>query len=249
MSKTEKNLDTAALYATQYKRWFTEARSTLFEGIAYGNITKICFEGTFPKIADSIGKRIVTRLRAANRSILDFRTGQFPCYFHNSPQYWIRATDFVPYFWNERDGEQISTHVKPLYLTTKLDAGVVVATLNSSLFYWWYVVLSNCRDLGLREIRNFPIGVDRMDEAIKHSLYGITADLMTDFRHHARRKETYYQTTVCVVYDEFYPRHSKSIINKIDRVLAQHYGFTEEELDFIINYDIKYRTGLGSDSN
>ncbi len=26
-------------------------------------------------------------------------------------------------------------------------------------------------------------------------------------------------------------------------VLAQHYGFTPEELDFIINYDLKYRLG------
>ena len=32
-------------------------------------------------------------------------------------------------------------------------------------------------------------------------------------------------------------------IDKIDTLLAQHYGFTEEELDFIINYDIKYRMG------
>jgi putative transposase len=29
--------------------------------------------------------------------------------------------------------------------------------------------------------------------------------------------------------------------DEIDRVLARHYGFTEEELDFIIKYDIKYR--------
>jgi len=34
---------------------------------------------------------------------------------------------------------------------------------------------------------------------------------------------------------------SKGIIDEIDRVLAGHYGFTEEELAFIINYDIKYR--------
>lgn len=27
------------------------------------------------------------------------------------------------------------------------------------------------------------------------------------------------------------------------RVLANHYGFTGDELDFIINYDIKYRMG------
>ena len=25
--------------------------------------------------------------------------------------------------------------------------------------------------------------------------------------------------------------------------MARHYGFTEEELDFIVNYDIKYRMG------
>ena len=40
------------------------------------------------------------------------------------------------------------------------------------------------------------------------------------------------------------------ILNEIDRVLAAHYGFTDEELDFIPsiklragNYDIKYRMG------
>ena len=40
---------------------------------------------------------------------------------------------------------------------------------------------------------------------------------------------------------------SKSIITDIDRVLGKHYGFTDEELDFIINYDIKYRMGRGAD--
>lgn len=36
---------------------------------------------------------------------------------------------------------------------------------------------------------------------------------------------------------------SKPIIDQIDTVLAEHYGFTGAELDFIINYDIKYRMG------
>jgi hypothetical protein len=42
------------------------------------------------------------------------------------------------------------------------------------------------------------------------------------------------------------PRHSKPILDEIDTVLAGHYGFTPEELDFIINYDIKYRLGRGA---
>jgi len=32
-------------------------------------------------------------------------------------------------------------------------------------------------------------------------------------------------------------------------VLEQHYRFTEEELDFIINYDIKYRLGHSDDQD
>lgn len=37
--------------------------------------------------------------------------------------------------------------------------------------------------------------------------------------------------------------YSKPIIDEIDHALAKHYGFTDEELDFIINYEIKYRMG------
>jgi hypothetical protein len=32
-------------------------------------------------------------------------------------------------------------------------------------------------------------------------------------------------------------------LDGIRRILAAHHGFTPEELDFIINYDIKYRVG------
>lgn len=43
--------------------------------------------------------------------------------------------------------------------------------------------------------------------------------------------------------DEFKISLSKSIIDRIDEIIAQYYSFTDEELDFIINYDIKYRMG------
>ena len=38
---------------------------------------------------------------------------------------------------------------------------------------------------------------------------------------------------------------NKPIFDEIGTVLAGHYGFTAEELDFILNYDIKYRMGRG----
>ena len=41
----------------------------------------------------------------------------------------------------------------------------------------------------------------------------------------------------------FTPPLAKPVLDRIDRVLAKHDGFTDEELDFIINDDIKYRMG------
>ncbi len=66
---------------------------------------------------------------------------------------------------------------------------------------------------------------------------------MNDLQKHSIRRAIPYKATGLVEYDEFYPRYSKPIIDEIDRVLAQHYNFTDAELDFIINYDIKHRMG------
>ncbi len=57
-------------------------------------------------------------------------------------------------------------------------------------------------------------------------------------------------------FQEFRPSMSEPIIDEIDRVLAAHYGFTDEELDFIPsarlragNYDIKYRMGRDAEAD
>jgi hypothetical protein len=40
------------------------------------------------------------------------------------------------------------------------------------------------------------------------------------------------------------PKHAKNIIDKIDAQLAKHYSLTDDELDFLLNYDFKYRVGM-----
>ncbi|WKZ14286.1 MAG: hypothetical protein QY317_10255 [Candidatus Jettenia caeni] len=76
-------------------------------------------------------------------------------------------------------------------------------------------------------------------------IYPISAQLMCK----SVRRIYNYKTSGKVEYDEFYLKKSKPIIDEIDKVLAQHYGFTDEELDFIITYDIKYRMGRDYDDN
>lgn len=44
-------------------------------------------------------------------------------------------------------------------------------------------------------------------------------------------------------------RSAKPILDEIDRVLAAHDGFTDEELECIINYDIKNRMGRDAEAD
>jgi hypothetical protein len=229
-------------FSSSYHRWNEEFRSYLFSSIDYVNITKINFANSLPKFATTTECKLWDKVKLFSiLNIFISKTKKTPVYFHNAPRYWIRGMDFVPYFWNEKEGEKISVQVKPIYLTTQKK--ILVAMLNSSLFYWWFVVLSDCRHLNLREIDNFPVGFEQLPDEVKSKLGLLTDSLMIDFQKNAQRKECFYKMTGNVVYDEFDVKKSKPIIDEIDKVLAQHYGFTDEELDFIINYDIKYRMG------
>jgi hypothetical protein len=66
-------------------------------------------------------------------------------------------------------------------------------------------------------------------------------------KRYARRKTILTKQGHKIEYDEMDAPQSKPILDEIDTVLAGHYGFTAEELDFILNYDIKYRLGRESE--
>ena len=66
--------------------------------------------------------------------------------------------------------------------------------------------------------------------------------MMDDLQHNSEERVMRFAHDTLTV-QSIIPKRSKPIIDEIDRVLARHYGFTDEELDFIINYDIKYRMG------
>jgi len=86
------------------------------------------------------------------------------------------------------------------------------------------------------EIFDFPIHKDEI-------LSSLSKRLEIDMQAKSRRRTYNYRTTGRVDYDEFYLKGSKTIIDEIDREIAGRFGFTDEELDFIVNYDIKYRMG------
>jgi hypothetical protein len=234
---TDKNV-----FSTSYTRWNAEYRSFLFDSLSFIKNENLTFNGSIPKVGNINHRTILNNLQNF-KPLANYLSGDHVIYFHNAPQYWIRATTKPPYFWNEKDGEKISVQIKALACSDKAQKAVACSLLNSSIFYLWFLSLSDCRHLNMREIEWMPASLNTFNDDLVRLLAEKVSELMNSYEQNKYRKETYYKATGKVIYDEYYPKLSKPIIDQIDCLLAQHYGFTHEELDFIINYDIKYRMG------
>jgi len=146
--------------------------------------------------------------------------------------------DFEQYFKSETRTRSIH-HFRDLHFRTESEGKSIGAILNSSLFFFWFIAVGNGRNITGTDVEQFPVG--SFSEPVRQRLVALFDELMDDYKRHSVvrvRQDCEFQ--------EFHPSRSKAIIDEIDRTLARQYGFTNEELDFIINYDIKYRMGRDS---
>ena len=148
-----------------------------------------------------------------------------------------RLMMWVKCFLAPKESSQFKTYY-PIIM--EFPAEVLSAIFNSSLFFWFWETRGNCWDLMKGDMDDFHIDLTQLTDDNRRSLIELAKTLELDLEENKR-----YVGTVQTDY-EYYHKKSKHIIDKIDRVLAQFYGLTDEELDFIINYAIKYRMGLGN---
>ncbi len=227
-------------YSTKYTRWLADERKYLFNALVrYNSIEDYTYQNIIPKIASPLFVSIARKIMAGKIQYF-VGVGNHKCLYHNAPVNWIRSHTFIPYFCSDRDGEGITTQLKSIAFDSEKQVKTGSCILNSSIFFIWWITNSDCYHLNKPEIANFKY---QYDERIEDEICSVADKLAQDMKQKSIRRIYNYKTTGRVEYDEFYMKLSKPIIDEIDKVLARHYGFTEEELDFIINYDIKYRMG------
>jgi hypothetical protein len=234
----------SAIFSGSYCKWFSDARSYLFStltyvGIAPRNRHLKLIPKTGTEIAYSSLEKILDKKPIRNF----FGSGSKTLYIHRVITMFIKCFDFIPYFWNETDGIKKSEDYKPFLFQNDEQANISLSIFNSSAFFFYFIAFGDCFHCGKEFIKSFPYELDQIQGKARESLVLLGKDLMEDLQRNAIRRVAQSKATGRVEYDEFWSRLSKPIIDEIDRVLAQHYGFTAEELDFIINYDIKYRMG------
>jgi len=228
-------------------RWHESERNTLFQRLQYCKHSDVITASHFfiPKIQSvlelSIYEKFFTqdpiskyRLSTINDNSIYYRTA--------GGRYWKVILNFP--FGNESTANKVSS------FDHKLPAIVAVSILSSNLFWWYYIISFDLYNLKDYILFDFRFSYDTADPITSQKLTHLGKQLMSDYRKNSNQKTVFIRSKQqYATYPEYLPRLSKPIIDEIDRVLAKHYGFTEEELDFIINYDIKYRVGKGAEES
>ncbi|MYD35712.1 MAG: SAM-dependent methyltransferase [Dehalococcoidia bacterium] len=227
------------VFTTRYLRWYAEQRDTLFDLLNFVNAGDYRYATAIPKVSHPLHLSILKKLTTQDRKGIPRESarsnkGQHVLY-HSAPVNWVRAHSTAPYFHSPRDNKKSSGELRKLFAEGDW-LGSAQAVLCSTTFFLWWLSVSDCYHLNRPEIDSFPI-------VASPKLSSLSVKLEQDMQSKTKRRVYNYRTTGRVEYDEFYMKLSKPIIDEIDAVLAEHYGFTDEELDFIINYDIKYRMG------
>ena len=219
-------------YSTAYLKWSAESRDYLFQNIFYTQYNEERSSFWMPKLSSSIDKSILNKVLSANDSIGLFvsKTSNSKIFYRTTGGlYWKVFTDFSPLFYcNGVKGK--SSRETSISVNTSAEATILVGVLSSSLFWWWYTITSNLRDLNPSDIAGFkfPNGLMADKNLLRQSSLYIS-DLKKNSSLLIRQQKGIGETKT----QSFKISLSKSIIDEIDKILAQYYNFTDEELDFI----------------
>ena len=193
------------------------------------------------KIGTSRERAIFEKLIGGARSPLGglaLKRSKWVVYYQEACRYWVKACHGLPFF--KRNGTKMEPpHGRIIPFTGEQASSLAACVLNSSLFYWYYSAFADCEHINDGLVRRFPIPTDWQGT----DWSALSRELSKSLKENSRRKVIATKQGHKIEYDEMKAVHSKPVINRVDLSLAQAYGFTEEEADFLINYDIKYRMG------
>ena len=229
---------------TRYHKWAAEERLQLFEKLAYFETPISPILNAIPKMGDGIETAILGKVKNAGKSIALHVSdgGRGSVNYSRKVGYFLQVLDFEPIVLSADGSRRPPSEFKTIFLSTVPEARAALAGLNSSLFYWFITLLSDCRHLNKREVEAFPIAsvllgrseISRVDSAVKALMDGLkmqSENRTMRFRHDSL-------TVQCIV-----PKKSWAEIQSVDAIVANAFNLSQIEADYIASYDIKYRLG------
>lgn len=223
------------IFALHHIKWNSEFRDYLFTTLPIYTCNTLNLCNSYNRIVRCSGvlqKGILKKV--LNQTLLEtyvIKEGS-PVYFRNTGGLHYRV---FTRFTTGSNTEEVICFENDTY------ADVVMCLLASNLWNILYYSFSCCLHITKSDLLSQPLDLIGMSAKIKQGFSILSLRLNKDIKKNAERTIRHYKAVGDVECYQINMKASKPIIDVVDELLAEHYGFTEEELDFIINYDIKFR--------
>ena len=224
-----KNTESAkTIYTGNYRYWYKEERSELF------NTTEVV-KNTFvqdefiPKLGTKIDCDVYRKvLQHGTQLIQLLYNGDVPIYLNMRASFWIKA------FLTHHTGSEY----KEFKCKNQDYANFCMCLLNSSLFWWYWICISDCWHITRKELIGFKVP-DIYDFEITNKLANELELRLEETKVYVGTKQTDY---------EYKHKECVDIIHEIDDYINALYGLTDEESIYIKNFSYRYRIGGGAEN-
>ena len=230
------------IYSTRLCRWNSEERDHLFEILEYSFSPENKIRGSVPKLGSKIEAEIWGKIFSEPKKVGAFyRENGEVTYYSRKVNAFLQVLDFVPEVRDGKGNLRPPSEFKELKFRTEDGASAIFCCYNSTLFRWFIDIISDGSHVNRREVDNFPFDPEkavRKFPALTNFANKLSEELKSTSEYRLMRYSHDTLTVQCII-----PKFAKETIDNIDNILGQYYKLTDDELDFIINYDIKYRIG------
>jgi len=234
---------------TNYYRFYADDRKLLFKNIfAYNLKNDLIKDEFYPKIQTDIEANILAKLFSKQKNIKSSTFSKKDEIIDNENYFYYKDAGNPYYrmafanlpFLEVNGKQQVSTTTKKIILKPNINKSIPICVFHSSLFYWFWIVYSDCYHFTIKDLERFPIDLDELRN-YESQFINIYNEINKNLEK-TGSIVTYQKKQGITRYMEYKPRYSKHMFDQVDRLLADYYGLTDEEFNFVITYDLKFRT-------
>jgi hypothetical protein len=222
------------LFSTRYNRWQESYRPMLFATLEYHAARLEPDASCIPKLGSAEAVALLAKLRSFPylKEFLASDSSGDQVYYHSGGRYFRKCIR-----------EQLSNEYRELSVKEGM-GDAVICLLSSSLYYWFWITVSDCYHVTKRDVYSMPVAPSLLgDKQLRMLAEKLLRDLDANARVQLRtRADGSQQKEV-----NFRVGLSRPVLDEIDKVLARHYGLSDEQLDWLLGFDAKYRASASDE--
>lgn len=220
------------LYSTKMHRRGNEFDlQKLVDNLQFVDVKGQTLYGRIPKIGSEIEKNILNKLFKQKKLGTLVKTSGSPIIYRFAGGRYFKVVT------NYSNG---SSAERTIFFANKKIADAVGCILSSNLSFWFYQIFSDNLNWKTYEIENFTL--PQLSTENVEYLDKLYSRYLTDIEAKANVRTTSGESTYNVdSFKEYKIVRSKAIIDEIDDYICPLYGLSQEETDFIKNYELEFR--------